>query len=162
ASLGPAATGAAECRVGRPGRGGPPRRQRALLRGAGGGGGGPRGGARVAGGGISGGGGGGARGGGWGLRAPAGLGRGPTRRSRGTLARTGVSIPCRSVTLAMPQPWQPPCISTYTTSSLTSSSTTKPPCEATAGLMSRSMTSCTACALGSAHAALGLSILKPL
>src|SRR5882724_4382463 len=53
------------------------------------------------------------------------------------------SMPAFSVTSAAPQPWQPPPICRYTLLSLTSTSWTKPPCPATAGLMVESISSCT-------------------
>src|SRR6266700_198625 len=44
------------------------------------------------------------------------------------------SMPCRSVTSAIPHPWHPPPIRTMTTRSCTSMSSTTPPCRATIGL----------------------------
>src|SRR5437764_41831 len=51
----------------------------------------------------------------------------------GTCCCSIASIPWRSVTSAIPHPWQPPAMRTMTTASCTSISSTRPPCRATMG-----------------------------
>src|SRR2546428_13429840 len=61
-------------------------------------------------------------------------------RPAGTSCASIPSIPCRSVTSAMPQPWQPPPMRSITTASCTSMSSTRPPWRATIGFTCSSNT----------------------
>src|SRR3954469_9486015 len=61
-------------------------------------------------------------------------------RTAGTSCESIPSIPCRSLTSAMPQPWHPPPMRSMTTASCTSMSSTRPPCFATIGFTCSSNT----------------------
>src|SRR6266446_9623249 len=61
-------------------------------------------------------------------------------RTAGTSCASIPSIPCRSVTSAIPQPWHPPPMRSITTASCTSMSSTRPPWRATIGFTCSSKT----------------------
>src|SRR6267143_1118906 len=65
-------------------------------------------------------------------------------RTAGTSCASIPSIPWRSVTSAIPQPWHPPPIRNMTTASCTSMSSTRPPWRATIGFTCSSKT-CATC-----------------
>src|SRR6266571_885106 len=66
-------------------------------------------------------------------------------RTAGTSCASIPSIPCRSVTSAMPQPWHPPPMRSMTTASCTSMSSTRPPSRANAVRMAAPIGFPTAC-----------------